>query len=240
MFGLGTILNMAGVVAGGVTGMFLGKLMSERFQDIVMKCSGLVVIIMALGGTLEKCLKVGSDGAIHYEGTMLLVASLILGSIIGEAINLEQRFENFGEWLKRKTHNEKEAGFVDGFVTCSLTVCVGAMAIVGSIQDGIFGDYSTLAVKAVLDFIIVLVMTTAMGKGCMFAAIPIGLLQGSVTILARFAGDFLSAQALDNIGFVGSVLISCVGVNIIQKTFKVANMLPALIVAVVCAYLPFF
>ena len=152
----------------------------------------------------------------------------------------EDAFENFGEWLKEKTGNSKEKRFVEGFVTASLTVCIGAMAIVGAIEDGIFGDFSILATKAVLDFIIILVMTGSMGKGCVFSAIPVGILQGSVTMLAKFIKPIMTEPALSNLSMIGSILIFCVGLNLVWgKKIRVANLLPAIVLAVAVAFLPF-
>ena len=121
----------------------------------------------------------------------------------------------------------------------SLTVCIGAMAIVGAIQDGVMGDFSTLAVKSVLDFIIIMVMTSSMGKGCAFSAIPIFLFEGGITLLATLIAPLMTETAIDNLSLVGSILIFCVGVNLVWgKTVRVANMLPAVLLAVIAAYLP--
>ncbi|HAL60383.1 MAG TPA: DUF554 domain-containing protein, partial [Sarcina sp.] len=129
--------------------------------------------------------------------------------------------------------------FVDAFVTCSLTVCIGAMAIVGAIQDGILHDYSILAVKSVLDFIIVAVMTSSMGKGCAFAAVPIFLFEGSITLLARLIAPVMTEAAISNLSLIGSILIFCVGLNLVWgKKVRVANMLPAVLLSVLAAYLP--
>ena len=129
--------------------------------------------------------------------------------------------------------------FVDAFVTASLTVCIGAMAVVGSIQDGIYGDISTLTAKAVLDMIIILVMTASMGKGCIFSAIPVGIFQGSVTLLARLIEPLMTEQALANLSLTGSAMIFCVGLNLVWgKKVRVANLLPGLIIAVIWAFLP--
>ena len=127
---------------------------------------------------------------------------------------------------------------MDAFVTASLTVCIGAMAIVGSIQDGILGDYSILAAKAVLDLIIILVMTCSMGKGCIFSAIPVAVFQGSITALAGLIRPLMTEAALGNLSMIGSILIFCVGVNLVWgKKLKVANMLPAVVFAVAAAFL---
>ena len=121
-------------------------------------------------------------------------------------------------------------------MTASLTVCIGAMAVVGSIQDGISGDYSVLAAKAVLDLIIILVMTAAMGKGCIFSAIPVFLFQGTITLLSRFIEPVMTSVALSNLSLTGNILIFCVGVNLVWgKKIKVANLLPTIVIAVVWA-----
>ena len=157
---------------------------------------------------------------------------------MGELIGIEKGFEYFGEWLKVKTGNSGDAGFVNAFVTTSLTVCIGAMAIVGAIQDGILGDYSTLAVKAVLDLIIVAVMTSSMGKGCVFSAIPVFLFEGAITLLARLVSPIMTDMAIAYLSLIGSILIFCVGVNLVWgKKLRVANMLPAVLLAIGAAYL---
>lgn len=164
----------------------------------------------------------------------MMIFSMAIGSVLGELFDIDRRMKQFGEWLKRKTGNAKDARFVDGFVTASLTVCIGAMAIVGSIQDGIAGDHSTLFAKAILDMIIVMVFATTKGKGCIFSAIPVGILQGSVTLLARLISPYITDHAMENLSYVGSILIFCVGINLFfDKKIKVANMLPALVVAAV-------
>ena len=171
---------------------------------------------------------------------MLVVLTLALGTIIGELCGIEKGFEHFGEWLKNKTGNSGDSQFVNAFVTASLTVCIGAMAIVGAIQDGIKGDFSTLAVKSVLDFIIVAVMTSSLGKGCAFSAIPVFIFEGLITLLANLISPLMTELAIAYLSLVGSILIFCVGVNLVWgKKFRVANMLPSVVLAVAAAYLPF-
>lgn len=239
MVGLGTLINVGGIVVGGIAGMLVGKLLNERIQETLMKASGISVLFIAVAGVMEGMLSL--DGKSIVSGkSMLVVACIILGAFVGEMINLEKWFERFGEWLKVRTGNAKDGGFVNGFVTASLTVCIGAMAVVGSIQDGIFGDYSTLATKAVLDLIIVMVMTSSMGKGCIFSAIPVGIFQGSITALATLIKPLMTDAALANLSLIGSILIFCVGVNLVWgKKIRVANFLPAIIFAVAAAFLPF-
>nr|MCR5161036.1 DUF554 domain-containing protein [Lachnospiraceae bacterium] len=171
--------------------------------------------------------------------SMFVVLCLAIGTVIGELLGIERGFESFGEWLKNKTGNSGDKQFVNAFVTASLTVCIGAMAIVGAIQDGILGDYSTLAVKAVLDLIIVAVMTSSLGKGSAFSAIPVFIFEGSVTLLARLVAPVMTDTAIAYLSLIGSILIFCVGINLVwEKRIRVANMLPAVVLAVLAAYLP--
>ena len=236
MIGLGTIINTAAIILGGIAGGLFGKRLTERYQDTLMKACGLCVIFLGIAGALEKMFAV-QNGSIVSGGTMMMIASFAIGSLAGEWINIEHHMNRFGEWLKVKSGNSKDKIFVDAFVTASLTVCVGAMAIVGSIQDGILGDYNILLMKAILDFVIICVMTASMGKGCAFSAIPVALFQGSITLLARGIEPIMTKPALNNLSLVGSMLIFCVGVNLVwEKKFKVANMLPAIVVAVIWAF----
>jgi len=237
MYGFGTILNTGAIVAGGLGGALFGRFLKENVQDTLNKCCGVSTLMIGIAGALEKMLTV-EDGVISSGGSMLLVLCLTIGALIGELLNLEGVFEGFGQWLKEKTGNAKDKGFVNAFVTASLTVCIGAMAIVGSIQDGLTGDYSILATKAVLDFIIIMVMSCSLGRGAAFSAIPVAILQGSITALAGLVRPVMTEAALNNLSLVGSVLIFCVGVNLIWgKKIKVANLLPAVVIAVLAAFL---
>ena len=237
MVGLGTIINTLAILAGGILGMVFGRFFKESVQDALCKTCGVCTLFLGITGALEGMLTVEGTGVVS-GGTMLIIGCLALGSLVGELLDLEGAFERFGQWLKIKTGNAKDKGFVDAFVTASLTVCIGAMAIVGSIQDGILGDYSILAAKAVLDLIIILVMTCSMGKGCIFSAIPVAVFQGSITALAGLIRPLMTEAALGNLSMIGSILIFCVGVNLVWgKKLKVANMLPAVIFAVAAAFL---
>ena len=238
MYGLGTIINTVAIVAGGLGGALFGRLLKENVQDTLTKCSGVSTLFIAVTGALEQMLTV-ENGAVVSHGAMLVIGCLTIGAVIGELLNLEGAFERFGEWLKQKTGNAKDRRFVDAFVTASLTVCIGAMAIVGSIEDGITGDYSILATKSVLDFIIIMVMSCSMGRGAVFSAIPVAILQGSITALAGLLRPVMTAAALANLSMVGNVLIFCVGINLVWgKKVRVANLLPAIVIAVIAAFLP--
>ena len=238
MFGMGTLINTGAIVVGGVVGALFGKAIKPDQQEALNKVSGVSVLFIAIAGAMEGMLSV--DGGVITSGkSMLIVLCLCLGTIVGELLGIEGAFERFGEWLKFKTGNGGDNQFVDAFVTASLTVCIGAMAIVGAIQDGMLGDYSLLAVKSVLDLIIVAVFTSSMGKGAAFSAVPVFLLEGGVTVLASFVAPVMTGLAIDYVSLVGSILVFCVGINLVWgKTLRVANMLPALIFAILTAYLP--
>ena len=241
MPGLGTIVNAAAIILGGLAGLLFGKLIKPRGQETIMMACGVCVIFLGIAGAMEKMLTSSADGMLSSGGTMMLIASVVLGGLVGSLLNIEGAMERFGTWLRKVTHSEGDGGFVDGFVTASLTVCIGAMAVVGSIQDGILGDHSTLFAKAVLDLVIIVVMTAGSGKGCIFSAIPVVVFQGTVTALSRLLEPIMTPAALNNLSLVGSVLIFCVGVNLVWgKKIRVADMLPSLVFAVACAYLPWF
>lgn len=239
MFGLGTIINCVAILAGGIFGHFFGKLLNERIQTTLTTACGVSVLFIGIGGALEGMLTVNGNFVTSGRGVFIVVC-LILGALVGELLNIEGAFERFGEWLKKKTGNAKDKNFVEGFINASFTVCIGAMAIVGSIEDGLNGDYSILLTKSILDLIIVMVMTVSMGKGPVFSFIPVFVLQGLVTVLSKAIQPILTDESLGNLSMVGSVLIFCVGLNLVWgKKVKVANFLPAIIFAVAFAFLPF-
>lgn len=236
MVGLGTLINAALALAGGIIGLVGGRFFTKQLQDTLLKAAGVAVIFIGIAGALTGLLAV-SGGQLVSANSMMLTASLCLGAILGEIIDLEAKFETLGEWLKHKTGSEGDAGFVNAFVTSSLTICIGAMAIVGALQDGLTGDWSTLALKGALDAPIVCVMTASLGKGAVFSALPLAVFQGSITLLATFLQPIMTDAALANLSTVGSALIFCVGINLVwPKTFKTANMLPAVVIAVIAAF----
>lgn len=240
MPGMGTIINAAAIVLGGLAGLLSGKFFSERKQEALSTACGVSVLFIGIGGALEGMLTVDGPAVASGKG-MLITVCLAAGAFIGELIGIEDLFERFGGWLKVRTGNAGDNKFVNGFVTASLTVCIGAMAIVGAIEDGIAADPSILVTKAVLDFIIILVMTCSLGRGCIFSAIPVAAFQGGVTALAQFIKPIMTDAALANLSMTGSILIFCVGVNLVWgKKVRVANLLPAVVLAAAAAFLPAF
>ena len=235
MIGLGTLINTGAIVAGGLLARLVGPRLQERHQSTLTVACGVSTLFVGISGAMEGMLKLENGGIASRNG-MLVVICLTLGALIGEIINLEDAFERFGTWLKVRTGNAGDQGFVHAFVTASLTVCIGAMAIVGSIQDGIHGDYSILAVKSILDLIIILVMASSLGKGAAFSALPVFVLEGGMTLLARVLQPLMTEQALGYLSMIGSILIFCVGLNLVWgKKVRVANLLPAIVLAVIAA-----
>ena len=232
----GTLVNTGAILFGGISGHLFGRLLKTRHQETLTMACGVGTLFIGIAGALPYML--------HHDlfpggGAMLVVACLALGGLIGEMLNIERWFERFGEWLKIRTGNARDQGFVNGFLTASLTVCIGAMAIVGSIQDGVTGDWSTLGAKAILDLIIVMVMTSSLGKGCVFSALPVFLWEGSLTLLASAIKPVMTDAAMGYLSLVGNVLIFCVGVNLVWgRKIRVANLLPAVLLAVIASYLP--
>ena len=244
MPGLGTVINVAAILLGGLGGLLFGRLISEGCQETLTRVCGVCVIFIGMGGALSGMLSV-EGGTLSSGRSLLLAASLANAwyaqkiTDLGELLDLETGIERFGGWLKIKTGSAGDRRFVEGFVTASLTVCIGAMAIIGAIQDGIFGDISILAAKAVLDCVIVMIMTCSLGKGCIFSALPVAAFQGTINVLARLIRPLMTDAALGNLSMVGSVLIFCVGVNLVwEKRVRVANLLPALVISAGLAFTP--
>jgi hypothetical protein len=237
LIGLGTIINTFAIILGGLGGHFFGRLLNERHQSSLKTTCGISVLFIGIAGAMQGMLTI-NDGVITSVQAMLVTICLVLGTFVGEIIDIEGLFESFGEWLKKKTGNAKDKDFVNAFVTASLTVCIGAMAIVGALQDGILGDWSILATKSVLDFIVIMVMTCSLGKGCGFSAIPVFLFEGLITVLATFIKPVMTDLAMNYLSMIGSILIFCVGLNLVWgKKVRVANMLPAVIFAVIAAFI---
>ena len=232
MIGLGTIVNTVAVILGGVLGVLLKNGVTKRFEKILMQANGLAVIFIGVSGVLKYML-VGDQGNISTQGSMLLIFSLVIGSLIGETIDIEAKMEKIGVKIKSMAKIKNDNRFVEGFVTTSLIICIGAMAIVGAMQDGLTGDNSMLIAKSLLDFVIVAILTATYGIGAAFSAIPIFIYQGGITLITVLFGSVISDVLISELSFVGSALVFCVGINLIrERTFRVANMLPALLIPI--------
>lgn len=241
MRGLGTIINTLAIIIGGGVGLIIKGGVPEKIKKTLMQACGLASMFIGISGALARMLVISDNGTMSADGTILLVISLSIGALIGELINIEDRLEIVGEKLKKLAHAEKDNSFVEGFVTVSLIVCIGAMAVMGSIQDGLTGDYSTLLAKSILDAIIALVFASTLGLGVVFSSVSILVYQGLITILAIFIAPYLTDGMINGLSMVGSVLIFAVGINLLwEKKIRVANMLPAIFVPVVYEIIKLF
>lgn len=233
MIGLGTIVNVAAIIVGGCLGTLFRGGLKEHYQTALTRALGLATMFIGIAGALPGMLEV-ADGQLVGKDTLCMVLALALGTLVGEFLDFDGWLERLGRWLKERAARSDDARFVEGFVTASLVVCVGAMAIVGSIQDGLSGNPATLYTKSILDFTIVMVFASSYGRGAIFSALPVGVLQGSVTLLAGLVAPLFTPAVIANLSFLGSVLIFCVGVNLVfDSRFRVANMLPSLVIGAV-------
>ena len=234
MIGLGTLVNMAAIIAGATIGIIIKGSLHQRFQDTIMKALGLAVIFIGISGALQGMFRVEQDG-LQTENIMLMVVSLAIGAFIGELIDIEARLDSLGERIKKalKVKGDKGKDFVDGFVNSSLLFCVGAMAIIGSLNDGLTGDATTLYAKGFIDGTVAIFFSSTLGLGVFFSIIPLGIYQGGITLSAKYIEPFLNDSLISNISFIGSVLIFGIGLNMIfGKKIKCGNLLPAVLVPV--------
>lgn len=237
MYGLGTLIDVLAIIVGGIAGLTLSKKMPKTLQESLMLICGVIVLFVGMSGTLQELLRV--TGSRLTTGSMLMcICCLCLGTVAGELLRIEEHIENIGGWLKEKTGSRDDSQFVNGFLTASVTLGVGAMAIVGALQDALSGNIDILITKSILDLIIVSIMTASMGKGCLFSFLSIGVIQGGVTLFARIISPVMTPEALANLSTVGNMMIFCVGLNLVWgKRIRTGNLLPSLIFAVLWAHL---
>lgn len=226
---LGTIVNCVVVLLCGFIGFFVKKAIPETIQKPIMQMIGLSVTLIGLIGFLGTVLVV--DGfKIKTSQELLLLISLVLGIIIGEMLKIDTKINAFGEFIEKKANID---GFAKGFVTSSILFCVGAMAILGSLKDGISGDSSILFLKSTIDGITSIILGSSLGIGVAFSAVTIFLYQGSISLMASFLSPFISDSLLSAVCMVGYVIVICIGTNILGITkIKTANMLPALLIPI--------
>ncbi|MBQ8524029.1 MAG: DUF554 domain-containing protein [Clostridia bacterium] len=240
MFGLGTIVNTAAVIAGSLVGILLKRSINERISSSLMKAIGCATIFIGASGALSEMLAV-TDSGISTQGIMLLCVSLALGTVVGELLKIEEKLESMGDRMKRmKIFASSSGNFTEGFVSATLVVCIGAMAIIGPIKDALEGDTSILFTKSILDFMSTMIFASTLGVGVMCSAIPMFIYQGAFTLFAGAVEPYLyslgDGNLVGNLSMVGSVLIFGVGVNLaFGKKLRVGNMLPALLVPVLYA-----
>lgn len=240
MIGLGTIVNVGTVLIGTTIGILLKNGLPKRFEKTVMQGLGLSTCFIGIGGTLSEVLTI-QDGEIGTQHTMLIILCLALGAVIGEALNIEQRLEDFGAFCQSHFAAKGDSRFVEGFVTASLLFCVGAMSIVGALNDGLNGDPTMLIAKAILDGVASILFAASLGKGVYLSIVPIFFYQGGITLMARFIRPWLTDVLIGQMSCVGSVLIFAISLNLIfNSKLRVGNLLPAIFLPVLFFFLARF
>jgi len=219
---LGTIVNAIAIVLGGLVGLLFGQAFPEKMKKTVIQGIGLAILL------------IGVSMALETKNPLVIILSLVLGGIIGEWIDIELRLQHVGQWLERKFAKNGQGGqFAKGFVTTSLIYCVGAMAIMGSLESGLNGKHDILFAKSMLDGITAVIFASSMGIGVLVSAIPVFLYQGTITMAAGLLQGVLSPPVIAEMSATGGLLILGIGFNILElKEIKVGNLLPAIFVVV--------
>lgn len=217
---LGVVVNAVTIIIcsliGIVVGMFFKNGLPVRFEEIIKKALGLSVMYIGIAGAMEN------------KRVMMLIFSMVLGSIIGELINIDKGMNSVGLWAERKL-GFSEGNFAKGFVTASILYCTGSMAIVGAMNSGLQGNHEMLFAKSILDGAIGIVFASTMGIGVAFSAVPVLIYEGAIALGAGFIKDMLTPEIIREMSAVGSLLIAAIGFNFLEvKEIKVANMIPAI------------
>ncbi|MEA4911048.1 MAG: DUF554 domain-containing protein [Oscillospiraceae bacterium] len=225
----GTLINCAAIVAGGAIGLVARRGLRSSVEEGINKALGAAVIVLAVGGIASNLLSV-SDGAIHSSGELLLIVSMVLGTLAGELLDIDGGLRRFSAFVEAHCGAD---GFAKGFSSATILFCVGAMAVVGSINDGLRSDSSILLMKSALDFTAAIVLAATLGAGVLFSAFSVLLYQGAITLLSSLLEDFLVGALLTQFCLVGYTIILCIGINFIAvNKIKTANMLPAMLIPV--------
>lgn len=226
---LGTIVNTAAIVLGGILGMVFQKCFNSQIEQSLYKVLGICVFILGLNGVISSMFTI-QDNRISSSGELLLVVSLVLGAVAGEMLKIEDKLQSLSKAVESKL---RISGFSSGFVAASILFCVGAMAIVGAINDGLRGNSNTLYVKSMLDGVSSIILASTLGIGVIFSAIPVLLYQGSLSLFAAWIGPALTDTLLNQICMVGYAIVMCIGMNLLGIVkIKTANLLPAILIPI--------
>ena len=224
---LGTIVNVGAVLAGGLLGLLFRKGLPQRISDTLMKGLALCVFLIGVSGMLEG------------QNALIAIISIALGAVIGELIDLDKHLNRFGGFLQKKFSRQESLGasgdnrFAEGFVSASLLFCVGAMAVVGSLDSGLTGNHQTLFAKSIIDGLSAMVFASTLGAGVLLSAGPVLLYQGTITLLARWLAPVLTETIVAEMTCVGSLLIIAISLNMLGLTrLKVMNYLPAIFIPI--------
>lgn len=227
---MGTLINVGAIIVASLLGIVLKKGLPEKIQKSVMLVLGLGLTALSLGWFLKDFLVINENG-ISTHSDLLIILSLVIGVLIGEWIDIDLRLNRWAENVEKKYNLPPLA---KGFIAATIIFCVGAMAIVGSIQDGLNGDITILVIKSALDFITAMILASILGIGVIFSAISVLLYQGAITLLAASASSFLTTDMIQAVSMVGNILLIAIGINFMElRKIKVANMLPAIFIPII-------
>jgi len=227
----GTIINAVAIVIGSLIGLIFNRSLNKDIEYSIQKALGIAVTVVGLNGIITNMITVGADGKLSSSGELLLVVSLVLGMLIGELLKIEDRMNGIGNVIEKRFKLES---FSVGFLNAGTIFCVGAMAIIGALNDGLTGDSSILIIKSTLDFTCAIVLSASLGVGVIFSAIPVFFYQGVIALLASYLGKFLVGDLLNQICMVGYAIILCIGINFLASTkTKTANLIPAIFIPVI-------
>ena len=228
----GTLINVASIMVGALIGVALKKRISGRITDPILKVLGVVIAVIALNGIIGAMFFADpATGVLSPSGSFLLLISMVIGCLVGELARIDDRINAFAKRVEDRIGAD---GFAKGFVAGSLLFPVGAMAVIGPLYDGLMGDISILLIKSALDFTTAIVLASTLGIGVLFAAIPVFLFQGSITLLAGAIDPFVSTALLNTFYMVGYTVVLCIGINFFTDAkIKAANLLPSLLVPIV-------
>ena len=231
---MGTLVNCIAVIAGGLLGLIFKKFIKQSWVDSINKALGIAVLVVGINGVLSNML-VLENGSFSTSGEIILIVSLVIGTLVGELCDLDRRFSVFTQKIEKKFNF---GGFSAGFINATVLFCVGAMAIIGSVNDGLTGDSTVLFIKSALDFTAAIVLAATLGWGVVFSFVPILIYQGGITLMAGTLGQILVGELLQQVCYVGYAVIMCIGFNfLLTNKIKTLNMLPSVLVPAVIALL---
>lgn len=219
----GTIINTGAIIIGGSLGLLFRKGIPSKLSTSIM--NGLALCVLYIGFT----------GALKGENALVIIFSMVIGAIIGECLDLDERINELGRWLEKKfKKGESKTSISEGFVTASLLFCVGAMAIIGSLQDGLTGNSDMLLTKSMLDGVSAIVFASTLGIGVIFSSAFVFTYQGSISLLASVLAPFLTDSVINEMTCVGSLLIIALGLNVLKVTnIKIMNLVPAIFIPII-------
>lgn len=234
--GLGTAINIATIIAGAGMGVLVGGRMSERTRSLITDVLGLITILGAAAALIPMWGSRYVDALPQGWSLLVILASLLLGGIVGSALGLENRLDAFGEYLRRKFRASESGTFIEGFVSAALLFAIGPLAILGSISDGMSNGIDQLLLKSSLDFFAAMAFAASLGWGVAASAIPVGIYQGVWTVVGFGLGSILAVYQIDAMTIVGGLMLVSIGLRLLKmREIAVGNLLPALIFAPIFA-----